>query len=388
MPQSRIDAHWMAHPGTRAVAGALTGAGHRALFVGGCVRNALLGRPVQDIDIATDAHPQTVVDLAAAAGLKPVPTGIAHGTVTVVADHKPHEVTTFRRDVATDGRRAVVAFSDDPAEDAARRDFTMNALYAAPDGTVLDPLGGLPDLHAGRVRFIGRPGDRIAEDYLRILRFFRFTAWYGNPAYGVDTDGLAACAEATEGLGRLSRERVGAEMTKLLSAPAPAAPVAAMAQAGVLAAILPGARAEGLDALAAVEARLGLVPDPMRRLAAMGGPDPADRLRLSRAEAARLELYRAGMTSAAGPGELGYRHGMQAAREILALRAEATGIAPADADLARARQGAEAKFPVRPADLMPDLTGPALGAALHDLEAAWIASGFALGKEELLRRLD
>jgi poly(A) polymerase len=165
-------------------------AGHAALFVGGCVRNALLGQGVTDIDIATDATPEEVLALAAGAGLKAVPTGAEHGTVTVVSGHFPYEVTTFRRDVETDGRRAVVAFSRDIAEDAARRDLTINALYARSDGLVLDPGGhGLADLAARRVRFVGDPAVRIAEDFLRILRFFRFHAWYGDPARGLDSGG-------------------------------------------------------------------------------------------------------------------------------------------------------------------------------------------------------
>ena len=246
-------APWLEDPVTRAVCRALTGPGHQALFVGGCVRNALLGRPVADIDIATDATPEEVTALAGAAGLHPVPTGIEHGTVTVVAEGRPFEVTTFRRDVETFGRRAVVAYTRDIAEDAARRDFTMNALYAGPDGTVVDPLGGLPDLLARRVRFVGDPAARIAEDYLRILRFFRIHAWYGDPASGLDADGLAACAAAQGGLARLSRERVGAETAKLLAAADPAPAVAAMAAAGILARVLPGADATPLAALVHLE---------------------------------------------------------------------------------------------------------------------------------------
>ena len=171
---TRIKEAWVNDPDTQKVCAALTDGGAQALFVGGCVRNALLGVPVSDIDIATDARPERVVQLAEKAGIKAVPTGIDHGTVTLVSGGVPHEVTTFRRDVETDGRRAKIAYSDRVEEDAARRDFTMNALYARPDGTVLDPLGGLPDLRARRVRFIGRAEDRIREDYLRSLRFFRF----------------------------------------------------------------------------------------------------------------------------------------------------------------------------------------------------------------------
>ena len=185
---TRVRGEWISCASTQEVLAMLEGGGHLAYVVGGCVRNALMGVPVSDVDIATDARPERVMALAEAAGLKPVPTGIDHGTVTVVAEGIGHEVTTFRADVETDGRRAVVRYSDDISEDAARRDFTMNALYADARGDVLDPLGGLPDLEARRVRFIRDAGERIREDYLRILRFFRFNAWYGDPEQGVDPE--------------------------------------------------------------------------------------------------------------------------------------------------------------------------------------------------------
>ena len=377
-----LSADWLHLPGTVAVMDAVSGGGHGAWFVGGCVRNALLGRPVDDIDITTDAPPERVIALAEAAGLKVVPTGIDHGTVTVVAGQRPYEVTTLRRDVATDGRRATIAFTDRLEEDAARRDFTMNALYADAAGHVLDPTGaGLADLDARRLRFIGPPEDRIHEDYLRILRFFRFHAWYADPAGGLDADGLAACAAGVDGIARLSRERVGGEMKKLLAAPDPAPSVAAMAQTGVLAAVLPGAVPDLLPILVAVEHG---APEPMRRLAALGGEAVADRLRLSRAERARLDTLRAGMGTAASPAALAYAHGPEIARDIALLRA-AQAETPPDPDIeARIARGAAARFPVRPADLMPRLQGPALGAALKEMEARWIASDFTLTREDLL----
>ena len=225
----RVSGAWLSDARTQQVLGLLADDGHTACAVGGCVRNALLGAPVTDVDIATSARPDRVMALAEGAALRAVPTGLAHGTVTVVAGGQGFEVTTLRRDVATDGRHARIAFSDRVADDAARRDFTMNALYARADGTVLDPLGGLDDLRARRVRFVGDPDNRIAEDYLRILRFFRFHAQYG--ANGPDAEGLAACAAGADGLARLSAERVTAELRKLLAAPDPAPAVAAMAQA-------------------------------------------------------------------------------------------------------------------------------------------------------------
>jgi poly(A) polymerase len=235
----KITGDWLDHTGTQALCAALEAAGHRALLVGGCVRDALLGEPVGDVDLTTDATPDAVTRIAEAAGFRTVPTGIDHGTVTVIAEGRPHEVTTFRRDVETDGRRAVVAFSTEIAEDAARRDLTMNALYADRSGTVIDPLGGLADTLSRHVRFVGDPETRIREDYLRILRFFRFHAAYGDPGGGIDADGLAACAALAEGLDGISRERIHAELRKLLAARDPAPAVAAMAQSGVLARILP-----------------------------------------------------------------------------------------------------------------------------------------------------
>ena len=231
----RITGDWITRESTQALMKALNDAGHKALFVGGCVRNALLGVPVADVDIATDALPEEVMRIALAAKMKPVPTGIDHGTVTVVSGSIPHEVTTFRKDVETDGRRAVVAFATDVADDAHRRDLTINALYALADGTLVDPLGGLPDLKARRVRFIEDAEARIREDYLRALRFFRFHAYYGDPAAGMDPEALAAIAANLDGLDTLSRERVGAELLNLLAAPDPAPAVAAMAQTGALA---------------------------------------------------------------------------------------------------------------------------------------------------------
>ncbi|MWB76963.1 CCA tRNA nucleotidyltransferase [Pseudooceanicola sp. 216_PA32_1] len=362
----------------------LTEAGHQALFVGGCVRDALLGREVRDIDISTDARPETVVSLAGRAGLKPVPTGIEHGTITVVSGHIPHEITTFRKDVETDGRRAVVAFADRVEDDARRRDFTMNALYARPDGTVLDPLGGMPDLLARRLRFIKDPARRIREDYLRILRFFRFHAWYGDAAAGMDAEALAAIADLAEGIQTLSRERVGAEVIKLLRAPDPAPSVAAMRATGVLAVTLPGADDRMLAPLVHLEAQAGVAPDPIRRLAALGGADVQDALRLSRAESAELGRIRDAFAAMMPPAEAGYRLGAERAASTLLLQAALAGQELAEGALDTARAAAGQQFPVRAADLMPGYSGPALGARLAELENRWIASGFALTRDDLL----
>ncbi len=377
----RIAGDWIERKGTKALMQTLEKAGHRALFVGGCVRNSLMGVPVADVDIATDAVPDRVVELASRAGMKPVPTGIDHGTVTVVSGGIAHEVTTFRKDVATDGRHAVVAFADDVADDARRRDFTMNALYARADGEVVDPLGGLPDLEARKVRFIDDAEERIKEDYLRILRFFRFHAHYGDAGQGMDPEALAAIASNLDGLDGLSRERVTAELLKLLSAPDPAPAVAAMAQCGALGRILPGADPRALAPLVHLEANRR--PDPIRRLAALGG-EPGERLRLSKAEAGRLQILRDEIGSDKGIAELGYRFGATMAIDIALLRAALSGQSLRDDAADLAERGAAARLPVKATDLMPELKGQALGERLKLIEARWIESGFTLTRDQLL----
>jgi poly(A) polymerase len=378
----RIAGDWLAQPGTQALCAALEAAGHRALFVGGCVRNALMGVPVADVDIATDARPAAVTRLAEAAGLRVVPTGIEHGTVTVIAQGVPHEVTTFRRDVETDGRRAVVAFSQDVAEDAARRDFTMNALYADARGNVIDPLGGMPDLVARRLRFVGDAHQRIREDYLRILRFFRFHAHYGDPNQGMDAEALAASAELAEGLDGLPRERIGAEMRKLLAAPDPAPAVAAMAQAGVLARVLPGSDVRALAPLVHLEG--DLPPHWQRRLAALGGQEVEERLRLSRADAAVLVALRDAVGRGWSPAALGWKLGAEGARDAVLLRAALLESALPKGWQAEVARGAGSVMPLTAADLMPDLQGAALGARLKEIEARWLASDLRLTRSDFL----
>ena len=378
----KVAGGWRDAAGTQALMAALQSAGHTALFVGGCVRNAIIGAAVGDVDIATDALPEDVASIATAAGFRAIPTGMDHGTVTVVAGGIAHEVTTLRRDVQTDGRHAIVAYSGDVAEDAARRDFTMNALYAQADGTVIDPLHGLPDLLAKRVRFVGDAAARIVEDYLRILRFFRFHALYGDPSHGIDENGLAACAANLAGLDTLSRERVGSEMRKLLAAHDPAPSLASMESAGILARVLPGASARMISVLVHFEDR-----SPrgwLCRLAVLGGEDPTEHLRLSRAEAATLGQIQAGIGTVAAPDVLGWLNGLSLAGDILHARAAVfeAPLPPLWHD--DAVRGANAVFPVSAADLMPELQGPALGQKLKKLQDRWLASGLTLTKADLL----
>ena len=369
-----------ADPALDRVLAALSAEGAQVLIVGGTVRNLLLGEPVSDIDIATSARPDDTIRLAGAAGLRSVPTGIDHGTVTVIADGRGYEVTTFRRDVETDGRHAVVAYSDDLAEDARRRDFTMNALYATADGTVLDPVGGLPDLAARKLRFVGDARARIREDYLRILRFFRFLAWYGREA---ELQALAACRDLREGLTGISKERIGHEMRKLLAAPDPSYAVALMAEAGVLPLILPGADASDLPELIAAEQDFGsgALPAWPRRLALLGASDAASDLRLSRDEA-RMQAQIAQAQTVRAPAVAAYRFGRAAAAQSV-LIGTAHGHPPAFGWCHAIARGAEAKFPLSAADLIPALGGAALGAGLRRAEQAWIDSDFSLSASDL-----
>ena len=379
----KITGDWLTHPGTQAVCAALEAGGHQALLVGGCVRNALIDAPVADIDIATDATPDQVIQLATAAGLKAIPTGIEHGTVTVVAKGRPHEVTTFRRDVDTDGRHATVAFSGDIREDASRRDFTMNALYARADGTVVDPLNGLPDLQARRLRFVGEPEARITEDYLRILRFFRFSAWYADPDLGPDPEALAAIATHAEGLSRISKERIGAEMRKLLAATDPAPVLATMQATGVLQQVLAGADPVAIAPLVHIEA--GRKPHWLRRLAALGGENPTEALRLSRQEQKTLQQIKDAI-GRSGP-EVAWRFGFEVASDAALVLAASLGQPMMPEWETPLYAASKAIFPIKAANLPQDLQGPQIGQALKKLEILWIASGFAASKEELLDQL-
>ena len=380
---TKVSGDWLTHPATQSVISQVEDAGHQIYLVGGCVRNALMGEPVSDIDLASDAPPDVLTALFDGTDMKVIPTGIDHGTITVVADGLPHEITTFRKDVETDGRRAVVAFSDRIEDDARRRDFTVNALYADGKGVVTDPLGtGIADLEDRRWRFIEDAGQRIREDYLRSLRFFRFAAWYGDPEAGMDAEALAAIAGNLDGLDTLSKERVGSEMLKLLSAPDPGPSVASMEHSGVLLRILPGASSAMIGPLVHFENALGLGPDAIRRLAAIGGQSVSEALRLSKRDTVAMKDYQEAMSSNAGIAELAYRFDADFALGVAALRGMSGDQVRLDAD-----KGASARFPIAAQDLMPELTGPAIGEAMQRLEADWIASGFMLDKAALVSRV-
>lgn len=403
-PPNLAGADWLARAQTQAVFAALAAKGFAARAVGGAVRNALLGVAVSDVDIATPALPDEVMKAATAAGLDAAPTGIAHGTVTVIAGGHSYEVTTLRRDVETHGRHATVAFTDDWSEDARRRDFTINALYCDANGEVFDPLGGYVDLTARRVRFIGDPVERIREDYLRILRFFRINAAYG--AGSPDRDGLIACVREREGLTILSAERVRQEMLRLLAASRGPELVTAMSDYGLLPSVLGAApRPTLLGRLADIECALGLNPDPVLRLAALAVEvsEDADRLgtrwRLSNEEIATLRSAAKHGPEVALPaseqtakasfyalGEAGYR------KRIL-IAWTRSGAEPADAAwrdrIKLPERWRPPRFPIGGADVLAlgVPAGPRVGELMSKLESWWIDGDFTADTPALRQKL-
>ena len=406
---STVHAPWMAAPATRAVIDALTADGADVRFVGGCVRDALLGRESSDIDIGTPDPPERVIALLKSTGIetRTVPRGIAHGTVTALSGDKRYEITTLRRDERTDGRHAEVAFTDDWREDAARRDFTINAMSATPDGTLHDYFGGQADLNAGRVRFVGDPATRIAEDHLRLLRFFRFHAWYGRGE--PDEAALDACEAAAHTIPSLSGERVRDEMMKLLWAPNPVPTVDSMQEAGVLSLLLPEAQETAhLTRLVEIERILGDA-DPIWRLACLitGSNDAmsaanaiAKRWRLSGADGTRLaalftpsESFRPGLELSV-QYRLLYRHGPRLFRDLgllaWATKSKGEGEEAWRAMLLRAETWEAPTFPVTGADVLACgvQAGPEVGELLRAVEDWWIDQDFEPDRAALLQKLD
>ena len=411
-PAGRIEPQdWMRAPATRAVLAALGAEGAEPRFVGGCVRDAVAGRPVRDVDLATPDPPERVIALLERAGIKVVPTGIDHGTVTAVSRGRPFEVTTLRVDVETDGRHARVAYTDDWLADAARRDLTINALSCTPDGTLYDPFGGLEDLRAGRVRFVGDARARIREDRLRLLRFFRFHAYYGRGA--PDADGLAAAADLAHESRELSGERVRAELLRLLAAEDPVPVLDVMLAHGILAPVLP--RVAGTAALAALleVEPAGQRPDPLLRLAAVLAPEPgvagatAERLRLSRVERERLIRLLEPPEGPDGPVEAGlappvlrhavYRLGAATVGDLLLIDwARRSGSARAalraglDGGLEVAATWHPPRFPLKGRDAVARGVprGPDVGRLVEQVEAWWIGQDFAPDRAACLARLE
>ena len=375
-------------------------------FVGGCVRNALMDVDVGDIDLATQLEPKDVENALKTADVKYVPTGIDHGTITAVVDGKPFEITSLRKDIETDGRRAVVSYTQDWAEDAQRRDLTMNALYAGFDGSVYDPTGqGLDDLKAMKFRFVGEADMRVKEDYLRILRYFRFLAWYGGAAK-VDAQALKACRENRRGLKKLSAERVWSEVKKILSAPDPSRAVHIMLTNEILDTVLPEAsNADGLSRLVKLEGREALTPDPLLRLMAMSAREPLQmallckRLKMSSKETQRLRAW--SDSSAALDPHAENKEQLKsiylAGKNIVSDRSQIRAAGEDDAivsgrwmSLAKlAQDWTLPEFPLSGKDMQAAgvKPGPQMGKMLEALKALWVRSGFTADREKLLMAL-
>ncbi|MEQ8355121.1 MAG: CCA tRNA nucleotidyltransferase [Kiloniellaceae bacterium] len=418
--QQRLEPQpWMTAPETRAVVAALCAAGAEIRFVGGCVRDALAGRPVKDVDLATPDTPETVTTLLRAAGIKAVPTGLDHGTVTAVAGRRPFEITTLREDVETDGRHAKVAYTDDWQADAARRDLTFNAMSCSPDGRLYDPFGGRADLAAGRVRFVGNPRERIREDYLRLLRFFRFQAYFGRVPPDAET--LAVAREEAPHLGGLSGERVRAELLRLLAAPDPLPVLDLMAGDDILGAVLPDlAGTAALRCLLALE--LEESEAPLLRLGALLAPSAevaeaaAGRLRFSNAEKADLVMLgdpqqvlgESAAVLTKGYGDPAVRHALAIALHRAGPAQVRNALVVAYARLAASDRDAEAaagagletalaiagawrprRFPLTGGDVL-DLgftAGPDVGSLLRAVEDWWLDEDFLPGRDACLARL-
>ena len=378
------DAEWRHREGLKRIVAALTARGGAVKLVGGAVRDTLLGLPVADIDLATPLTPDKVTEKLEAVGIKVVPTGIAHGTVTAIASHDRHEITTLRRDVETDGRRATVAFADDWRDDAARRDFTINALYADPKtGAIDDYFGGLTDLENGRIRFIGDAATRIAEDHLRILRFYRFVARFGHG--DLDPASHAAVIAARQSLKSLSRERVADELTKVLALPDPRTIVGQMAADGIFEVILPELApdfAAALDRLLANEGAAAADASALRRLAALLPPDAptaeqvASRLRFStrqRKHLAALAGHRAAALSP--PRRLAHEIGVEASADVYLLAADSSAASEASRSLS---QWSVPDLPLKGGDIIARgvTAGPEVARLLKAIEAEWVAEDF------------
>lgn len=395
-------AEWFAEARVQRIFRLFAEAGEEARIVGGAVRNALMGRPVGELDFATTATPERITALAEAAGIKAVPTGFDHGTVTLVMDSRAFEVTTLREDVATDGRRAVVRFGRDWRKDALRRDFAVNALSVDAAGAIRDPVGGYPDIVARRVRFIGDADTRIAEDRLRILRLFRFHAEYGEGP--LDAAGLAAAIRARAGLRDLSAERVGQEMRKLAVAPRAVETIAAMQESGILGVVLAGVGyLPRLTRRAAFEAAMGAAPNSPTRLGTLAAAIDEDvariteRLRLSNGERDRILAMLAAAGDIADPGDLRaarrilYSHGETAFRDgvVHAYAASASDAVAAWRNLyALPDRWAAPKFPLGGRDIIGGgIRGPAVGEILRAVEDWWIGEDFAPDETALRARM-
>jgi poly(A) polymerase len=375
---------WLRNPSAQKLSKLYKSFGYQVLFVGGCVRNTILKMPVTDIDLATDAQPEEIIKIAKENNIRFVPTGLAHGTITLIIDNKNYQITTFRTDFDHDGRYAKVEFTESLLLDASRRDLTINALYCNHVGEVIDPLNGLDDIKKQKIKFIGNPNERIKEDNLRILRFFRFQAIYGNKNLEIDSIALEACHNHKSKLAALSKERITSELRKILSAPNPLEVIIKMNETGVLNELFQNVSIDSLEAYLKTEEKFKININWLGRLLSLQVTQEEESLKLTRCEFKFLKQTKSAIENQIHVLEFSYYNGVENGKIYSILQNFRHNIILSKNLLNQINSLATKKFPITAKDLMPEISGKKLGEALRSLEDRWIKSNFTLSKKELL----
>ena len=375
---------WLRNPSAQKLSKLYKSFGYQVLFVGGCVRNTILKMPVTDIDLATDAQPEEIIKIAKENNIRFVPTGLAHGTITLIIDNKNYQITTFRTDFDHDGRYAKVEFTESLLLDASRRDLTINALYCNHVGEVIDPLNGLDDIKKQKIKFIGNPNERIKEDNLRILRFFRFQAIYGNKNLEIDSIALEACHNHKSKLAALSKERITSELRKILSAPNPLEVMIKMNETGVLNELFQNVSIDSLEAYLKTEEKFKININWLGRLLSLQVTQEEESLKLTRCEFKFLKQTKSAIENQIHVLEFSYYNGVENGKIYSILQNFRHNIILSKNLLNQINSLATKKFPITAKDLMPEIRGKKLGEALRSLEDQWIKSNFTLSKKDLL----
>ena len=375
---------WLRNPSAQKLSKLYKSFGYQVLFVGGCVRNTILKMPVTDIDLATDAQPEEIIKIAKENNIRFVPTGLAHGTITLIIDNKNYQITTFRTDFDHDGRYAKVEFTESLLLDASRRDLTINALYCNHVGEVIDPLNGLDDIKKQKIKFIGNPNARIKEDNLRILRFFRFQAIYGNKNLEIDSIALEACHNHKSKLAALSKERITSELRKILSAPNPLEVIIKMNETGVLNELFQNVSIDSLEAYLKTEEKFKININWLGRLLSLQVTQEEESLKLTRCEFKFLKQTKSAIENQIHVLEFSYYNGVENGKIYSILQNFRHNIILSKNLLNQINSLATKKFPITAKDLMPEIRGKKLGEALRSLEDRWIKSNFTLSKKDLL----
>lgn len=375
---------WLRNPSAQKLSKLYKSFGYQVLFVGGCVRNTILKMPVTDIDLATDAQPEEIIKIAKENNIRFVPTGLAHGTITLIIDNKNYQITTFRTDFDHDGRYAKVEFTESLLLDASRRDLTINALYCNHVGEVIDQLNGLDDIKKQKIKFIGNPNERIKEDNLRILRFFRFQAIYGNKNLEIDSIALEACHNHKSKLAALSKERITSELRKILSAPNPLEVIIKMNETGVLNELFQNVSIDSLEAYLKTEEKFKININWLGRLLSLQVTQEEESLKLTRCEFKFLKQTKSAIENQIHVLEFSYYNGVENGKIYSILQNFRHNIILSKNLLNQINSLATKKFPITAKDLMPEIRGKKLGEALRSLEDRWIKSNFTLSKKDLL----